>query len=56
MVSFAMKGGLEHGKKFLENLKVFTLAESLGGVESNFSFLLLLGNKKIIYNKIYLYI
>lgn len=34
MVSFYLKGGLEESKKFLGALKVFTLAESLGGYES----------------------
>uniref|UniRef100_A0A0N5CBH3 cystathionine gamma-lyase n=1 Tax=Strongyloides papillosus TaxID=174720 RepID=A0A0N5CBH3_STREA len=34
MVSFYIKGGLAESKKFLEALKVFTLAESLGGYES----------------------
>lgn len=34
MVSFTIKGGLPAARKFLETLKVFTLAESLGGVES----------------------
>eukprot|EP00127_Corallochytrium_limacisporum_P006772 Clim_evm42s235 gene=Clim_evmTU42s235 len=34
MVSFRIKGGLEEAKRFLENVKVFTLAESLGAVES----------------------
>lgn len=35
MVSFTFKSAQkEHSFKFLENLKVFTLAESLGGVES----------------------
>lgn len=34
MVTFFIKGGLDGAKAFLENLKVFTLAESLGGVES----------------------
>ena len=35
MVSFTTKGNsLEQAMKFLEQLKVFTLAESLGGVES----------------------
>lgn len=34
MVSFTIKGGLPAARKFLEALKVFTLAESLGGVES----------------------
>jgi cystathionine beta-lyase/cystathionine gamma-synthase len=35
MVSFSFKSGKkEDAVKFLENLKVFTLAESLGGVES----------------------
>jgi cystathionine gamma-lyase len=34
MLSFEIKGGLEEAKRFLENVKVFALAESLGGVES----------------------
>ncbi|RZC42588.1 cystathionine gamma-lyase, partial [Asbolus verrucosus] len=34
MVAFYLKGGLEESKKFLSALKVFTLAESLGGFES----------------------
>jgi len=34
MVSFYLKGGLPQSSKFLSSLKVFTLAESLGGVES----------------------
>ena len=35
MVSFTFKSGKkEDSVKFLENLRVFTLAESLGGVES----------------------
>jgi cystathionine gamma-lyase len=34
MISFELKGGLEAAKKFVQGLKVFTLAESLGGVES----------------------
>lgn len=34
MLSFEIKGGLKETKKFLENLKIFSLAESLGGVES----------------------
>lgn len=34
MVSFFVKGGFEGARKFLENVKIFTLAESLGGVES----------------------
>ena len=34
MLSFEIKGGLKEAKKFLENLKIFSLAESLGGVES----------------------
>ena len=35
MVSFTFKSGKkEDAIKFLENIKVFTLAESLGGVES----------------------
>ena len=34
MLSFHLKGGFSSCKSFLKRLKVFTLAESLGGVES----------------------
>ena len=34
MFSFEIKGGLKEAERFLENVKVFALAESLGGVES----------------------
>ncbi|XP_068612940.1 cystathionine gamma-lyase-like [Brachionichthys hirsutus] len=34
MLSFYIKGQLEHAKTFLSSLKVFALAESLGGYES----------------------
>jgi cystathionine gamma-lyase len=34
MVSFEIKGGFEDARKFLEKVRIFTLAESLGGVES----------------------
>jgi cystathionine gamma-lyase len=34
MISFYIKGGVEASKKFLQSLKIFALAESLGGVES----------------------
>src|SRR6266566_835016 len=34
MVSAILKGGLEASRRFLERCKLFTLAESLGGVES----------------------
>lgn len=34
MITFWLKGDLSHARKFLENCKIFTLAESLGGVES----------------------
>jgi cystathionine gamma-synthase/cystathionine gamma-lyase len=34
MVSFELKGGRPAAEKFLKKLKIFTLAESLGGVES----------------------
>ncbi|KAJ9580196.1 hypothetical protein L9F63_004139 [Diploptera punctata] len=34
ILSFYIKGGLEESSKFLSSLKVFTLAESLGGFES----------------------
>jgi cystathionine gamma-lyase len=34
MLSFQLKGGLNQCKKFLTSLRIFTIAESLGGVES----------------------
>lgn len=34
MITFYIKGGLESARKLLENVNVFSLAESLGGVES----------------------
>ena len=34
MVSFELYGGVEAVKQFLSGLKIFALAESLGGVES----------------------
>jgi len=34
MVSFYLKGGISESRRFLENIKIFALAESLGGVES----------------------
>jgi cystathionine gamma-lyase len=34
MMSFFLKGNLQQTRTFLENLQLFTLAESLGGVES----------------------
>jgi cystathionine gamma-lyase len=34
MLTFFLKGGLEDSKRFLSSLNLFTLAESLGGVES----------------------
>ncbi|XP_015678822.1 cystathionine gamma-lyase [Protobothrops mucrosquamatus] len=34
MISFYIKGNLENASQFLKNLKLFTLAESLGGYES----------------------
>ena len=34
MLSFQLKGGFNQCKKFLTSLRVFTVAESLGGVES----------------------
>ncbi len=34
MISMIIKGNLQQTKTFLENCKIFTLAESLGGVES----------------------
>jgi cystathionine gamma-lyase len=34
MITFIIKGGLSSSRKFLEKVKIFALAESLGGVES----------------------
>ncbi|MCX5801275.1 MAG: cystathionine gamma-synthase [Candidatus Eisenbacteria bacterium] len=34
MISFEIKGGLDDARRFLERVKLFALAESLGGVES----------------------
>ena len=34
MISIVLKGGLDSATKFLEKTKIFSLAESLGGVES----------------------
>ena len=34
MITFFIKGGMSSARTFLENVKVFSLAESLGGVES----------------------
>ena len=34
MISFEIKGGAKEAKAFLKNIKLFILAESLGGVES----------------------
>lgn len=34
MISFYVKGGINESRKVLEKVKIFTLAESLGGVES----------------------
>ncbi len=34
MITFILEGGLEASKTFLENVSIFSLAESLGGVES----------------------
>ena len=34
MISFEIKGGVKEAVQFLESLELFTLAESLGGVES----------------------
>ena len=34
MITFILKGTIENSRKFLENCSVFSLAESLGGVES----------------------
>lgn len=34
MISFFIKGGMDEARSFLEKVKIFALAESLGGVES----------------------
>jgi cystathionine gamma-lyase len=34
IVTFFVKGGLDGARRFLERLRIFTIAESLGGVES----------------------
>jgi cystathionine gamma-lyase len=34
IVTFFVKGGMQEAKTFLERLRIFTIAESLGGVES----------------------
>ena len=34
MITFVVQGGLQSSKRLLEGMQVFTLAESLGGVES----------------------
>jgi len=34
MITFFIKGGLSTSRKFLESVQIFSLAESLGGVES----------------------
>jgi cystathionine gamma-lyase len=34
MISFFIDGGLDEARRFLERVRIFTLAESLGGVES----------------------
>ena len=34
MITFFVKGGIKESRSFLENVKLFALAESLGGVES----------------------
>lgn len=34
MITFYLKGGIKESRKFLKALKIFSLAESLGGIES----------------------
>ena len=34
MITLWLEGGLAESRRFLENVRLFTLAESLGGVES----------------------
>lgn len=38
MISFEIQGGVEEVNKFVKNLKLFSLAESLGGIESLVSY------------------
>ena len=42
MISFYVKGGFEETSKLLKALKIFTLAESLGGVESIYIFFIII--------------
>ena len=56
IMSFYHKGGLEESKKLLQELKLITLAESLGGYESlaELPYLVLLSNySKIGYRCFY---
>ena len=34
MITMFLRGGLDESRRFLENVRIFALAESLGGVES----------------------
>ena len=34
MITMLLKGGIEESRRFLERCQIFSLAESLGGVES----------------------
>jgi len=47
MVTFWIKGGLDESKMFLESLKIFTLAESLGAVESLANFPLIMTHASV---------
>jgi cystathionine gamma-lyase len=47
IVSFVIKGGIDKAKSFLERCKLFTLAESLGGVESLVDYPLLMTHASI---------
>jgi len=47
IVSFFIKGGVEKAKSFLERCRLFTLAESLGGVESLVDYPLLMTHASI---------
>ena len=52
MITFYLKGGIEESRQFLENLKIFALAESLGGVESlvDHPYVVQLGSKSKLYS------
>ncbi|MBZ3883012.1 Cystathionine gamma-lyase [Sciurus carolinensis] len=47
MITFIIKGTLRHAETFLKNLKLFTLAESLGGYESLVEFLAIMTHASV---------